>query len=139
MFTELDVVKKAMGWYYRLVRAVFFHSPQAAYIDVCLGDGLTSPSFRKYFSGIHPVSFEDDPQHDCNGVFHLLVKQATPDQMVTLAVAIAEGKEMPGIKLFYLHSNPDWRPSQRPKLFDLPSGAQNKVEPWRDRMYDIVL
>ena len=75
------------------------------------------------------MSFEDDPQHDCNAVFHLLVKQATPDQMVTLAVAIAEGKEMPGMNLFYLHSNPHWRPSHRPKLFDLPSGTQNKVEP----------
>ena len=61
MAMDLDVVKNAMGWYHCLVRAVFLQSPQTAYIDVCLCDGLTSPSFRKYFSGIHPVSFVDDP------------------------------------------------------------------------------
>ena len=48
---DLDVVKKAMGWYYCLVRAVLIiQSPQMAFIDVCLGEGLTSPSFREVFS-----------------------------------------------------------------------------------------
>ena len=120
MGMDVDVIKVAMGWYYRLVRAVFIQSPQAAYVDICLGDGLTSPSFCNYFTGIHPVSFPDDPQKDCNVVFHPLAEKAIPDQMVTLAIAIAEGREMPGMNLFYLHSNPEWRPSYRPRLFDLP-------------------
>ena len=126
MCMDFDVIKKAMGWYYRVVRAVFLQSPQAAYIDVCLGNGLTSPSFRNYFSGIHPVSFVDDHHCDCNVVFHPLAKQATPDQMVTLAVAIAEGRELPGMNLFYLHSSLEWRLSYRPKLLDLPSGDISK-------------
>ena len=122
MGMDLDVIKVAMGLYYQFVRAVFIQSPQAAYVDICLGDGLTSPSFHSHFTGIHPVSLSDGLQKDCNVVFHPLAEKATPDQMVTLAIAIAEGRELPGMSLFYLHSNPEWRPSNRPRLFDLPSG-----------------
>ena len=59
---DLDVIKVAMGWSYHLERAVFIQCPQAVHVDVCLGDGLSSPSFRNYFTRIHPVSFPDDPQ-----------------------------------------------------------------------------
>ena len=121
MGIDLDAIKVAMGWYYQLVRAVFIQSHQAAYVDICLGDELTSPSFHSYFTRIHPVLYPDDPQKDCNIVFHPLAEKATPDQMVTLAISIAEGRELPGMNLFYLHSNPEWRPSYRPRLFDLPS------------------
>ena len=73
MGMDLDVVKNAMGWYYRLVQAVFIQSPQASYVDICLGDELTSPAFHSYFlSGIHPVSFPDNLNRDCNVVFHPL-------------------------------------------------------------------
>ena len=55
-------------------------------------------------------------------MFHPLAEKARPDQIVTLAIAIAEGKELPGMNLFYLHWNPDWRPSYRPRILDLPTG-----------------
>ena len=118
MGMDLDVIKTAMGWYYRLVN----QSPQVAYVDICLGDGLTSPDFRNYFSGIHPVSFPDDPHKDCNVVFHPLAEKARPDQIVTMAITIAEGRELPGMNLFYLFSNPEWRASYRPRIYDLPTG-----------------
>ena len=41
--------------------------------------------------------------------------------MLSLAIAISEGHELPGMNLFYLHKNPEWRPSYRPKILDLPS------------------
>ena len=36
-------------------------------------------------------------------------------------IAISESRELPGMNLFYLHKNPEWRPSYRPKILDLPS------------------
>ena len=123
MNMHIDVVKVAMGWYYRLVRAVFIQSPQAAFVDVCLGDEVTSPAFRSYFlSGIHPVSFPDNPDRDCNVVFHPLQEKIEPDRMVTFAIPIAESCELPGMNLFYLHMNPEWRPYYRPRILDLPTG-----------------
>lgn len=122
MCLDLDLIKKAIGWYSWLVRAVYIQSPQAAYIDVCVRNDLTNPSFRSYFSGIHPISFPDDPQQDCNIIFQPLEKQATPEQLVTLAIVITENRELPGMNLFYLHPNLEWRPSYCPRLFDLPSG-----------------
>ena len=41
--------------------------------------------------------------------------------MLTLATAIAENRELPGMKLFYLHRNPEWRPSYKPRILNLPS------------------
>ena len=32
-----------------------------------------------------------------------------------------EGCELPGMNLFYLHKNPEWKPSYRPKILNLPS------------------
>ena len=42
--------------------------------------------------------------------------------MYTMAVAIADNKELSGMNLQYFHRNPEWKPYARPKLLDLPSG-----------------
>ena len=61
MNMDLDVIKSVTGWYYRLVQAVYFQSPQAAYIDLCIGNELMSPDLKKYFlTGIHHAFFPDD-------------------------------------------------------------------------------
>ena len=122
MNMDLDVIKNVMGWYYRLVRVVYLHSPQAAYIDLCIGDEPVSPKLKKYFlTGIHCTFFTDTLERDCNVVFHPLQEWLEPDRMLSLAIAISEGRELPGMNLFYLHKNPEWRPSYRPKILDLPS------------------
>ena len=54
MGMDLEVVKKAMGWYYQLVRSVFIQSPQMSFVDVCLGDELISQSFKEVCTGISP-------------------------------------------------------------------------------------
>ena len=119
---DLDVIKSVMGWYYRLVRAVYIQSSQVAYGDLCIGDEPVTPDLKKYFlTGIHRAFFPDDPQRDCNVVFHPLQERLEPDRMLSLAIAISEGRELPGMNLFYLHKNPEWRPSDRPKILDLPS------------------
>ena len=41
--------------------------------------------------------------------------------MVSLTLAISENRELPGMNLFYLHKNPEWRPSYRPRILDLPT------------------
>ena len=53
-------------------------------------------------------------------VFHPLQEWLEPDRMLSLAIAISEGHELPGMNLFYLHKNPEWRPSYRPKILHLP-------------------
>ena len=69
---HIDVVKAVMGWYFRLVHAVYIHSPQAAYVDLCIGDEPVTPELKKYFlTGIHHAFFPDDPHRDCNVVFTL--------------------------------------------------------------------
>ena len=73
MNMSLDVIKAAMGWYFCLVHAVYIQSPQAAYVDICIGDEPVSPEFKKYFlSGIHRAFFPDTPDRDCYIVFHPL-------------------------------------------------------------------
>ena len=117
---HIDVVKAAMGWYFRLVRAVYIQSPQAAYVDICIDDEPTSPEFWSYFLlGIHRAFFPDTPDRDCYVVFHPLQQWMEPDRMVSLALAISENRELPGMNLFYLHKNPEWRPSYRPRILDL--------------------
>ena len=119
---DLDLIKAVMGWYYRLVRSVYLHSPQAAYIDLCNGDEPVSPELKKYFlTGIHRAFFPDALERDCNLVFHPLQEWLEPDRMLSLAFAISEDRELPGMNLFYLHKNREWKPSYRPKIFDLPS------------------
>ena len=54
-------------------------------------------------------------------VFHPLQEWLEPDRMLSLAIAISEDRELPGMNLFYLHKNPDRKPSYRPKILDLPS------------------
>ena len=49
------------------------------------------------------MSFPDDPDKDCNVVFHPLQEKVEPDRMVTLAITVGEGRELPGMNLFYLH------------------------------------
>ena len=122
MNMDLDLIKAVMGWCYHLVWAVYIHSPQAAYINFCIGDEPVSPEFKKYFStGIHRAFFPDAPERDCNVVFHPLQERLEPDRMLSLAIAISENHELPGMNLFYLHKNPGWKPSYRPKILDLPS------------------
>ena len=118
----LDVIKAAMGWYFCLVCAVYIQSPQAAYVDICIGDEPVSPEFRKYFlTGINHAFFPDTPDRDCYVVFHPLQEWVEADRLLSLAIAISEDRELPGMNLFYLHKNPDWKPSYRPKNLDLPS------------------
>ena len=101
---------------------MYLHSPQAAYINLCIGDEPITPELKKYFlTGIHRAFFPDTPERDCNVVFHSLQEWLEPDRMLSLAIAIAEDRELPGMNLFYLHKNPDWKPSYRPKILNLPS------------------
>ena len=122
MNMDLDLIKAVMGWYYRFVRVLYIHSPQAAYIDLCIGDELVSPELKKYFlTGIYHAFFPDALHRDCNVVFYPLQEWLEPDGMLSLAIAISENRELAGMNLFYLHKNPDCKPSYRPKILDLPS------------------
>ena len=106
-----------------LFGAVFIQSPQAAYVDTCPSNELTTPGFRRFFfTGSHAASFPDTPECDCYVVFHPLQAQARSDQLVNMAIAVAENRELLGINLQYLHRNPEWKPYSRLKLLDLPSG-----------------
>ena len=122
MNMHLDVIKAAMGWYFHLVRVVYIQSTQAAYIDICIGDEPVSSEFKKYFlSGIHRAFFPDTPDRDCYVIFHPLQEWVEPDRRISLAIAISEDRELPWMNLFYLHKNPEWKPSYRSKILDLPS------------------
>ena len=102
---------------------MFIQSPQASYVDICPGNELTSPGFcHFFFSGIHSASFPDTPEHDCYVIFHPLQEKTRSDQLFTMAIAIAENRELPGMNLQYLHRNPEWKPYSRPKLLDFPTG-----------------
>ena len=73
MNMDLDVIKNVMGWYYHLVPAVYLHSPQAAYINLCTGDEPVSPEVKKYLlTGIHRTFFTNTLERDCNMVIHPL-------------------------------------------------------------------
>ena len=103
MNMDLDLIKNMMGWYYHLVQAVYLQSPQAAYIDLCIGDEPVSPEFKKYFlTGIHRSFFPNALERDCNMVSHPLQQWLEPDRMFSLAIAKSEGHELPGMNLFYL-------------------------------------
>ena len=97
---DLRVVKAALGCYYQTVHSVYIQSPQVAYVDICIGKELTSPGFRQYFfTGIHRATFPDNPVLDCNVVFSPLSESVRADQVYTMAVAIADHKELPGMNL----------------------------------------
>ena len=122
---DLRVVKAALGCYYQTVCSVYIQSPQVAYVDICIGKELTSPGFRQYFfTGIHRATFPDNPVLDCNVVFSPLSESVQADQIYTMAVAIADHKELPGMNLHYFHRNLGWNYLARPKLLDLPSGDE---------------
>ena len=55
-------------------------------------------------------------------VFSPQVEMIRSDQLYTMAVAIADDKELSGMNLQYFHRNPEWKPYSRPKLLDLPTG-----------------
>ena len=121
---DVKIIETVLGCYYGTVRFVYLQSPQVAYVDICLGNELISPGFHRFFlSGIHRASFPDTPQLDCNVVFNPLEKMIRPDQLYNFAMAIAENKELSRMNIQYFHSNPNWNPNCRPKLLDLPSGA----------------
>ena len=122
---DLRVVEAALGCYYQTVRSVYIQSPQVAYVDICIGKELTSPGFRQFFyTGIHRASFLDNPVLDCNVVFIPLSESIQSDQLYTMALAISDHKELPGMNLHYFHSNLGWNYLERPKLLDLPSGDE---------------
>ena len=77
-----------------------------------------------FYTGIHRASFPDNPVLDCNVVFSPLSESIRSDQLYTMAVAIADHKELPGMNLHYFHRNLGWNYLARPKLLDLPSGDE---------------
>ena len=122
---DLRAVEAALGCYYQTVCSVYIQSPQVAYVDICIGKELTSPGFRQFFyTGIHRASFPDNPVLDCNVVFSPLSESIRSDQLYTMAVAIADHKELPGMNPHYFHRNLGWNYLARPKLLDLPSGDE---------------
>ena len=122
---DLPLVKAALGCYYPTVRSVYIQSPQVAFIDISIGKELTSPGFHQYFyTGIHRATFPENPVLDCNVVFSPLSESVCSDQIYSMAVAIADQKELPGMNLQYVHRNLEWNYLARPKLLDLPSGDE---------------
>ena len=122
---DLRVVKAALGCYYQTACSVYIWSPQVAYIDICIGKELTSPGFQKFFfTGIHRATFPENPVPDCNVVFSPLSESVQSDQVYSMAVAITDQKELPGMNLQYFHRNLEWNYLARPKLLDLPSGDE---------------
>ena len=122
---DFPLIKAALGCYYPTVRSVYIQSPQVAFIDISIGKELTSPGFRQYFyTGIHRATFPENPVLDCNMVFSPLSESVHSDQIYSMAVAIADQKELPGMNLEYFHRNLEWNYLARPKLLDLPSGDE---------------
>ena len=118
---EVDVVRYSMRCHFGLVRSVYVQSPQVVYVDLCLGNELISDEFKAhFFTGIHRADFPDSLVKDCDFVFHPLVEKITPDRLYSFAIAIAEGKQLPGMNLHYFYRNPFWNPSLRPKILSLP-------------------
>ena len=117
------LVKAALGCYYPTVRSVYI--PQVAFIDISIGKELTSPGFHQYFyTGIHRATLPENPVLDCNVVFSPLSESVHSDQIYSMAVAIADQKELPGMNLEYFDRNLEWNYLAWPKLLDLPSGDE---------------
>ena len=112
---DLPLVKAAVGCYYPTVRSVYIQSPQVAFIDISIGQELTSPGFHQYFyTGNHRTTFPENPVLDCNVVFSPLSESVCSDQIYSMAVAIADQKELPGMNLQYFHRNLEWNYLARP-------------------------
>ena len=119
---DLSVIKAVLVCYFKTVHSVYIQSPQVAFIDICIGKEFTSEGFRDFFyNGIHRATFPENPVLDCNVVFTPLSAAIEVNQMYTLARAIPDYKQLPGMNLQYLHRNVEWNPDARPKLLDLPS------------------
>ena len=118
---EVDVVRYSMQCHFGLVRSVYVQSPQVAYVDLCLGNDLLSDEFKNhFFTGIHRANYPNSLVKDCDVVFHSMVTKLTPDRIYSFAIAIAEGKQLPGMNLHYFYRNPYWNPTIRPKILILP-------------------
>ena len=57
-------------------------------------------------------------------VFSPLSESVRSDQVYSMAVAIANQKELPGMNLQYFRRNLAWNYLARPKLPNLPSGDE---------------
>ena len=118
---EVDVVRYAMQCHFDQVRSVYVQSPQVAYVDLCIGNDLLTDEFKNhFFTGVHIAHYPNSLVKYCDVIFHPLCSQATPDHIYSFALAIAEGKELPGFNLHYFYRNPEWNPSSRPKILTLP-------------------
>ena len=118
---NMDVLKYFLNCHFGLVRLVYFQSPQVAYVDLCLGQDLISDEFKGFFfTGIHTARFPNSLVLDCDVVFNPPAEKIRPHELYSLAMAIAEDKELPGMNLSYFHRNPTWNPSLRPKILSLP-------------------
>ena len=96
-----------------------------AFISISIGKVPTSPRFHQYFyTGIHRATFPENPVLDCNVVFSPLSESVHSDQIYSMAVAIADQKELPGMNVEYFYRNLEWNYLARPKLLDLPSGDE---------------
>ena len=118
---EVDVVRYAMHCHFGQVRSVYVHSPQEAYVDLCIGNDLLTDEFKNhFFTGVHKAYYPQSLVKYCDVVFHPLSSQVTPDRIYSFALAISEGKELPGMNLHYFYRNPEWDPTIRPRILTLP-------------------
>ena len=118
---EVDVVRYAMQSHFDQVRSVYIQSPQVAYVDLCIGKDLLPEEFKNhFFTGVHTAHYPQSLVKYCDVVFHSLSSQITADKVYSFALAIAEGKELPGMNLKYFYRNPEWNPACRPKILTLP-------------------
>ena len=123
---EVDVVRYAMQCHFDQVRSVYIQSPQVAYVDLCIGKDLLTDEFKNhFFTGVHTAHYPQSLVKYCDVVFHSLSSQITPDKVYSLALAIAEGKELLGMNLQYFYQNPEWNPACRPKILTLPEIDDN--------------
>ena len=93
---SMDVLKYSLNCHFGLVHCVYFQSPQVAYVDLCLGHDLICDEFKQFFfTGIHTAQFPRSIVLNCDVVFRPLAEQVLPDQIYSLAMAIAEDKQLP--------------------------------------------
>ena len=109
---EVDVIRYSLKCHFGLVRSIYIQSPQVAYIDLCLGNDLLPSDFKAhFFTGIHQANYPDSLVKDCDVVFHPLSERLSPDRIYSFALAVAEGKQLPGMNLHYFYRNPYWDPT----------------------------
>ena len=98
-----------------------YRAPQVAYVDLCIGNDLLTDEFKNhFFTRVHRANYPNSLVKYCDVIFQPLCSGATPDHIYSFALAIAEGKELPGMNLHYFYRNPEWNPSSRPKILTLP-------------------